>query len=78
MKPNKEIRILDTGLVCVETTDIKGNHKVETYTMKEYVKLCARRIKQQKVIERFVLNTLVIACLVLVVFVLLFINAQPQ
>ena len=47
-KPNKDIRILDTGVVCVETTDSKGNHKIETYTIKNYLKLCKKRIEQQE------------------------------
>ncbi len=75
-KPNKDIRILDTGVVCVETTDIKGNHKIETYTMKEYITLTNKRIKQQEKFDRLMRNTLIICCMLLVFCLLLFLNGN--
>lgn len=75
-KPNKDIRILDTGVVCVETTDIKGNHKIETYTMKEYIALTNKRIKQQEKFDRFMRNSLIVCCMLLVFCLLLFLNGN--
>ena len=75
-KPNKDIRILDTGVVCVETTDIKGNHKIETYTMKNYLKLCKKRIEQQEAYIRTTKSLLLFVILLLVFITLLLVNGN--
>jgi len=67
MKPNKEIRVLDTGIVCIETTDSRGNTKVETYTLREYNRLLKRRVKQ----ERNIINSILLFVFLAVIFILI-------
>ena len=69
MKPNKEIRVLDTGIVCIETTDSRGNTKVETYTLREYNRLLKQRTKQQKDI----INGILLFTFFTVIFILIII-----
>jgi|10_taG_2_1085330.scaffolds.fasta_scaffold253585_1 hypothetical protein len=75
MEARREIRILDTGIVCVETTDRRGNTTVESYTLREYARVTNRRIKQQIKFNNFVKGLCLFVVLLSVFLMVVFINS---